>query len=494
MRKPILESYAHERPVVATDLGSRREMVKAGETGLLYHAGDSGQLAAAIALLHNRPEFTRGMGRAGRRLVLERHSPQQHYEALLGIYERLAATRQSGARRNAPTTQPRLKVAFIGGRGVVSRYSGIESYYEEVGSRLVRLGHDVTVYCRTYFTPPGGDYRGMNVLRLPTVRTKHLETLLHTLLSTLHVCFKNCDVVHFHCLGPALFSWMPRLFGKKTVVTVQGLDWQRKKWGRIATAVLEVGEWAAAHCPNGTMVVSLALEQHYQKKYGWRTACVPNGTVLRSRPDINFLTSWGLAPDRYTLYLGRLSPEKNCDLLIRAYERVRTDIPLVLAGGSSYSDAYMRELRDHESDRIRFLGWTSGAALEELLTYATLFVLPSDLEGLSLSLLDAMGAGVCVLTSDIPENREVVEGAGFTFRAGDEADLSHLLESLLAQPSLRHEAGLAAQKRVGERYLWGTVTQQVEQVYFETLGLPKTAEQHQTPATPAALQDKHHVA
>jgi hypothetical protein len=125
-----------------------------------------------------------------------------------------------------------LRVAFIGGRGVVSKYSGIESYYEEVGTLLAGMGHQVTAYCRTYFTPPGKQHNGMQVVRLPTIRSKHLETLVHTFLSTLHVLTQPCDIVHYHALGPALFSFIPRLAGKKTVVTVQGLDWQRKKWGR----------------------------------------------------------------------------------------------------------------------------------------------------------------------------------------------------------------------------------------------------------------------
>jgi glycosyltransferase involved in cell wall biosynthesis len=257
------------------------------------------------------------------------------------------------------------------------------------------------------------------------------------------------------------------------VVTVQGLDWQRKKWGRVARTVLATGEWAAGRFPNRTMVVSRALQRHYQLKYGWRTAYVPNGTVLRSGAGTDTLRDRGLTPDGYTLYLGRLSPEKNCDLLVRAYSQVATDMPLVLAGGSSYSDEYMRELHKYESDRIRFLGWTSGTALEELLTHATLFVLPSDLEGMSLALLDAMGAGVCVLTSDIPENCEAVEGTGFTFRAGDESDLQRMLEMLLAQPGLRQKMGRAAQRRAEQRYLWQSVAEQVAVIYSELVDGPK---------------------
>lgn len=243
-----------------------------------------------------------------------------------------------------------------------------------------------------------------------------MDTLVHTALSTVHAMFGRYDVVHYHALGPALFSFLPRLTGKKTVVTVQGLDWQRRKWGRFASSVLRTGERAASALPDSTIVVSRTLQAYYQAKHGARTAYIPNGTELRARVRAGFLEQWGLQPDRYILFLGRFSPEKNCDLLIRAYEPIKTDVKLVLAGGSSYSDAYSQELRRHRTSRILLLDWVSGAALEELLTNAMLFVLPSDLEGLSLALLDVMSAGICVLTSDVPENRELVDGAGFTFR------------------------------------------------------------------------------
>jgi glycosyltransferase involved in cell wall biosynthesis len=193
------------------------------------------------------------------------------------------------------------------------------------------------------------------------------------------------DVVHYHCLGPALFSFLPRLAGKKTVVTVQGLDWQRGKWGRIAARVLRWGEAAAVSLPDATMVVSRTLQQYYRQQYDRDTIYVPNGATSAPRRMTRQLTEWGLLPNNYVLFLGRLSPEKNCHLLIKAFENLQTDMKLVLAGGSSHSDSYVRSLRRHESDQIRFLPWVSGNNLEELLGNAALFVLPSELEGLSLA-------------------------------------------------------------------------------------------------------------
>jgi len=182
------------------------------------------------------------------------------------------------------------------------------------------------------------------------------------------------------------------------------------------------------------------------------------------------LIEWDLQPDNYILFLGRFSPEKNCLLLIEAFETLHTSMKLVLAGGSSHSDAYVKSLRDHESDRVRFLPWVSGSDLEELLSNAALFVLPSDLEGLSLALLDAMAAGVCVLTSDIPENNEVVEGAGFTFRHGDRADLELMLDLLIHKPALRRQAATRERERIQIQYLWPEVARSIEKAYYHVLG------------------------
>jgi glycosyltransferase involved in cell wall biosynthesis len=315
--KTILESYAEARAVVATDLGSRREVVQAGKTGILYRTGSVEELVSAIQFLIAQPELADKMGREGWERLRQKYAPEAHYEALIGLYERLAEgethptdrPERTGSRRTALATAARgglqrldgrgfvplqrlvfaptlpdpvgipppafekrmLRVAFIGGRGVVSKYSGIETYYEEIGKRLTRMGHHVTAYCRTYFTPPGKEHNGMEVVRLPTIRSKHLETLIHTFLSTLHVLVQPCDVVHYHALGPALFAFIPRLAGKKTVVTVQGLDWERKKWGRIASAVLRLGERAAVSFPTRTMVVSQTLQNHYRRGCGAET-------------------------------------------------------------------------------------------------------------------------------------------------------------------------------------------------------------------------------
>lgn len=466
--KSILESFAVGRPVIGSDLGSRRELIQDGVTGLLYSPGNIDQLRERISHLSQHPQLAAEMGATARRWVQAHHSPESHYQSLMGLYEKVLL--KNSASRKQFTTDRKPRVAFIGGRGVVSKYSGIESYYEEAGRNLASLGYQVTAYCRNYFTPRTASHNGMRVVRIPTIRSKHFETVLHTFLSTIHASCSDADIVHYHALGPALFSFLPRLAGKKTVVTVQGLDWQRKKWGRLASWVLRMGERAAVRLPNATMVVSKTLREYYRWQYDAETVYAPNGTLIRERRAPSKILEWGLTPNEYALFLGRFSPEKNCHLLVEAFERSQATGKLVLAGGSSHTDGYANQLRAHQSERIRMLDWVSGAELDELLTNAALFVLPSDLEGLSLALLDAMGAGVCVLTSDIPENREVVDDVGFTFRAGDVADLSRMLELLISDRDTRDISARRARERVEQEYLWPGISRQIGQVYDELCG------------------------
>ncbi|HEX3741861.1 MAG TPA: glycosyltransferase family 4 protein, partial [Terriglobales bacterium] len=492
MGKSILESYAQGRAVVASDLGSRRELVDDGRTGVLYKVKDVGQLSAAIGFLRARPQLAQEMGAAGRAVVQERHSQDQHFEVLERIYSSLAKPKVAPSKfltsRSAIAQipeAPRLRIAFIGGRGVIGKYSGIETCYEELGAKLAEMGHEVTAYCRSYFTPKSIGYRGIRIVRLPTIRTKHLETLIHTLLSTIHACFSRCDVVQYYTLGPSLFSFLPRLFGKKTVVTVQGLDWQRKKWGWVARRALKFCEWTSARLPNATAVVSHTLEKYYREHYAKGCSYVPNGTRIRECHGGDFLQSNALEPGGYALFLGRFSPEKNCHLLIEAFEKCNTSMKLVLAGGSSHTDYYVARLRERQSEKIKVLDWLSGNALEELLTNAALFVLPSDMEGLSLALLDAMGAGVCVLASGVAENVEAMGEGGFTFRAGSVNDLQRMLTTLLSDRTLRQSTGRRAQERVRKNYLWEEVAKKMEAVYLDLFGW-----QTSSPAVPAKAVGK----
>jgi len=224
------------------------------------------------------------------------------------------------------------------------------------------------------------------------------------------------------------------------------------------------------------MVVSKTLRSYYREHYGARTRYVANGAILRDKQSSVLTHELGLESGKYVLFLGRFSPEKNCHLLVEAFEQIDTPVKLVLAGGGRSSDPYSQKLRRHASDRIVLLDYVSGITFDELLTNAMLFVLPSDLEGLSLALLEAMGAGLCVLVSDIPENLKLMNGAGFTFRRGDVADLTRMLALLIRADSLRADAGRAARRRIEEQYLWPKIAKEIEMAYLEMLGCgPDTA-------------------
>jgi len=366
-----------------------------------------------------------------------------------------------------------MKIAFIGARGVVGKYSGIETYYEEVGSRLVKLGHEVTVYCRSYFTPKMTHYRGMRIKRFPTVRSKHLETIIHSLISMVDASLRDYDIVQFHALGSSPLSVIPRFFGKKTVVSVRGLDGLRAKWGNLARHYLALCEWASVHCPSTTIVVSQQLSKYFLDRHKAVTTYIPNAVNLQTYFSPEKILNFGLKRNNYILYVGRLTPEKDCHLLIKAFTELDTNLKLVFVGGSTYADNYVTQLKTHHSERILFLGFQTGRLLNELFSNAYLFVLPSRIEGLSVALLEAMGHGNCVLTSDIPENLELVKTTGFTFRTGNVEDLRCMLKHLIAHPELVENSGPASKRLIERNYTWDVVALKTSQLYERLLVDPQ---------------------
>lgn len=369
--------------------------------------------------------------------------------------------------RRSPN-QP-LRIAFIGGRGIGSAYSGIETYYEEVGARLVARGHTVLAYCRRHATPDGVDFRGVTPIFAPCLRTKHGETLSHTLACTADVLRRPLDIVQYHALGPALFAALPRLTGARTVASIRGLDWQREKWGAVARGALKVCERLSHRLPNGVSVVSRTLQEHYRERYGARVTWIPNGVNLEASPPPRAIRDLGLAGRDYFLFMGRLSPEKGVDVLIDAWRPLAARARLVVCGGSSYTDGYMERLRAAAPPGVIFAGKVGGRLRAELYAHAAAFVLPSTMEGLSVALLEAMGHGACVVTTDIPENRELVDGVGITVPVGDRTALSAALRGVLNAPAQAAQLGWAAQRRVREGYTWDQVARRTEAFYREVL-------------------------
>ena len=356
---------------------------------------------------------------------------------------------------------------MVGQKGIPATYGGVERHVQELAVRLVASGHQVVAYNRpSYADDDVHDFRGVRVVTLPSLATKHLDAITHVALCTAHALRHGADIVHYHAIGPALLSWVPRLRRTGVVVTIHGQDWQRPKWGRVAATALRAGEWTAMHAPHRTIVVSESLSTRLSHEYGRRTDFIPNGITLEAEEDRGILGELGLEPGKYIFFASRLVPEKGAHYLVEAYGRMRTELPLVVAGDSSFSSDYVRTLRAGSTrEGVIFPGYVFGSRLAALFRNAALFVLPSDIEGLPIVLLEALGYGTPVLASDIPPNREVLGDLGRTFRAGDVDDLERELAACLGElPSLSEQAGLMA-ATIRAAYDWDVVTAQTIAVY-----------------------------
>ncbi len=367
-----------------------------------------------------------------------------------------------------------LRIAMIGQKGLPATFGGVERHVEEVGSRLAARGHEVVVFSRTTYAPERlREYRGMRVRNLPTVRRKHLDAIVHSALATVVATLGRFDIIHYHAVGPGIPALLPRLAaGAKVVLTVHGLDAERAKWGTAARAVLRTAEWLSALVPDATVVVSRSLADHYRIRYGRATHYIPNGVEEPTpRPPGEALRRLGLEGRPYLLFVGRLVPEKAPDLLIRAFRGVPGDIRLVLAGGSSFTDDYVRSLQKLAAadPRVVLAGYVHGAALEELYSNATAFVLPSLLEGLPLTLLEAASYGTPVVVSDIPPHVEVVgeEAPGRrVVPAGDQEALASALAVVIASPARERQGARGLREEVLSTYRWEDTARATEELYL----------------------------
>jgi glycosyltransferase involved in cell wall biosynthesis len=364
-----------------------------------------------------------------------------------------------------------IRVAMIGQKGYPPIHGGIEKHVAELALRLGAAGFAIDIYSRPHYSHLNGptEQPGITVRRLPSIPTKHLDAFSHSVLATCDVLLRPVDIVHYHALGPGLLAGLPRcLAHKATVVTVHGLDWQREKWGRAASAVLRLGEFGSVRLPHRTVVVSRALQEHFRRKHGRETAYIPNGITPPVYREPGLIRERGIA-GRYLLFVGRLVPEKGCHLLVEAYAAlpaaVRSRFALVIAGGAGFTNSYVQRLQEKASPGVHFLGYVHGPILEELYTNADLVVLPSTLEGLSITLLEGMSYGRCCLASDIPPNLEAAGGCAPLFRSGDGVDLCRCLEDLLASPERREDFGRRAQLHAIENYSWEHVVDQTAALY-----------------------------
>ena len=365
---------------------------------------------------------------------------------------------------------------MIGHKFIPSRDGGVEVVVSNLAPHLAEIGYDVTCYNRTNrqcreLRKTGElmrEYRGVHLVWTPTVDRRGLAAMTSSVIATVMAAFSRFDLVHYHTEGPCVLCWLPRLFGKKVVVTVHGLDHQRQKWGRFASAYILWGEKAAVRHADSIIVLSRGVQDYFREKYGRETVLIPNGIdPAEIRPACEITRQFGLASREYILFLGRLVPEKGIHYLIEAYQKLKTDKKLVIVGGTSDTDTYVRRLyaMAGDSPSILFTGFQQGPVAEELFSNAYLYVLPSDLEGMPLSLLEAMNYGCCCVTSDIGECADVMDGCGFTFPRGNTEALRETLQNLCDHPEKAEAHREEARKVVSSKYTWEDITAKTDELY-----------------------------
>ncbi len=368
------------------------------------------------------------------------------------------------------------RVAMIGHKFIPSRNGGVEVVVSHLAPHLAALGCEVTCFNRTNREQKkqrkaGGlprEYKGVRLVWTPTVDRRGLAAMSSSVIATVMAAFGRFDLVHFHTEGPCVLCWLPRLLGKKIVVTVHGLDHQRQKWGRFASAYIMRGEKAAVRHADRIIVLSEGVRRYFRETYGRETVLIPNGIdPAEPRPACEITERFGLAPREYILFLGRLVPEKGIHYLIEAYQKLKTDKKLVIVGGASDTNDYVRQLYGMAGDSpsILFAGFQEGTVLEELYSNAYLYVLPSDLEGMPLTLLEAMNYGCCCVTSDIGECADVMDGSGFTFSRGNAEALRETLQELCDHPDKAEAKRGEARRTVAAKYTWREITAQTDALY-----------------------------
>ena len=385
-----------------------------------------------------------------------------------------------------------MKIAFIGQKAVpFYRDGGVERHVEDLATRLAKRGHEVTVYVRSRYVATKDDiWQGIHIVRVPSIPTKHLDTITYTFFATLKVVLpfvtrsqthgdlvtKGFDIIHFHGVGPALLAWLPRIFTRaKIVVTFHSIDRFHTKWGAIARLILKFGEWTAVHIPHATIAVSRSIVKYCKKQYGKTIKYIPNGVKVQKIESSTNLQRFGLKKGRYIITVARLTRHKGIHYLIEAYKNIpdtlKSELKLAIVGAPSFTDDYETYLKElaKEDHRIIFTGYQTGDVLNELYANAYLYVHPSEAEGLSLSILEAMSFGKCVLISNIPENLEAIDHSGIPFEVSNTEDLCEKLMTLLNHPEIVEEKGKLALGFIKRYFEWDKIVNETEQLYRKLL-------------------------
>lgn len=374
-----------------------------------------------------------------------------------------------------------MKIAMIGHKRIPSREGGIEIVVEELSTRLVQMGHSVTAYNRMgrHVSDKNADreahklkdYKGIRIVHVPTPQNKAMNALVYSFFATIMAVFGNYDVIHYHAEGPCLMLPIPHFLGIRTIATIHGLDWQRSKWGGFATRVLKLGEKMAAKYADEVIVLSLNNQQYFKDTYNRETIYIPNGVAATEFREPDIITSkFGLEKDKYILFLGRIVPEKGITYLLEAFSKIKTDMKLVIAGGKSHTDEYEAEVRKmaKKDPRVVLTGFVQGTIFQELYSNTYLYVLPSDIEGMPISLLEAMSFGRRCLVSDIPENKEACGDHAMYFKKGNVRDLKKKLDFAIHNPSA-FKTDYEIMNYCSNRFNWNQVTSASVRLYIDAM-------------------------
>ena len=373
-----------------------------------------------------------------------------------------------------------MKIAMIGHKRIPSREGGVEVVVEELATRLVNRGHCVEVYNRKGKNVQDKnadldkqnlkEYKGVRIITIPTINKKGIDALIYSFLGSIRAIFGKYDVIHYHAEGSCAMLWIPHLFKKRIVVTIHGLDWQRSKWGGFATKYIKFGEKCAAKYADEIIVLSKGVQKYFKDTYGRETNFIPNGVEKPIIKEENIIKEkFGLEKDNYILFLARIVPEKGLHYLIDAFKQIKTDKKLVIAGGASHTNDYLEEIKKKasEDDRIIMTGFVQGEELEELFSNCYLYCLPSDIEGMPISLLEAMSYGKNCLVSNIEENVQVCENYADTFEKSNVDDLKEKLEECLNKKENERKNSKKISDYVLNKYNWDDVVEKTEKLYKE---------------------------
>ncbi len=369
-----------------------------------------------------------------------------------------------------------MKIALMGTRGVPASYSGFETCVEQLGQRLVQRGHQVTVYCRSHhITYEGSHYKGMRLIKLPTVANKYLDTIVHSFISSLHALPKRYDIALYFIAGNSPVTWIPRLVGTKTILNVDGLDWKREKWPSLAKKYIQFAEYLATKLPTLYLTDSRVVQGYYRDRFGNSPSYIPYGSEVEILPPGETLARFGLEPWRYVLFVGRLVPENCAHHLVQAFQGLDTDLKCVIVGDSAYAETYIASLKERAQGdpRVVFTGYVFGEGYHELGSNAHIFVETSGVGGTHPALVEAMAFGNCVVTHDTPENLETIGDAGWAYDGQVGADsLRGVLQHLLSEPELVTEYRQRARQRAQTHYTWQAVTDAYERLFYQVCAKP----------------------